>query len=67
LAGAKHVRVWERSALVWIFLPDVWNVCETCHGKRYNEEVIKCRYLDKTIADILDLTVSEALIFFKQS
>ncbi len=46
------------------FLPDVWNICETCHGKRYQEEILKCRYQDKNIADILEMSTSEALIFF---
>jgi excinuclease ABC subunit A len=47
------------------FLPDVYVPCEVCHGKRYNREALEIRYKDKTIADILKMTVAEALEFFK--
>jgi excinuclease ABC subunit A len=46
------------------FLPDVWNTCETCHGRRYKEEILHIRYRGKTIADILDMDNSEAMVFF---
>ncbi|MGY3777231.1 excinuclease ABC subunit UvrA [Isobaculum melis] len=47
------------------FLPDVYVPCEVCHGKRYNSETLEVYYKGKTIADILDLTVEEAVQFFE--
>ncbi|MDD5582143.1 MAG: excinuclease ABC subunit UvrA [Candidatus Marinimicrobia bacterium] len=47
------------------FLPDVYVRCEECKGKRYNRETLQIKYRGKTIADILDMTVVEALEFFK--
>ena len=47
------------------FLPDVYVECETCNGKRYNRETLEIKYKDKTIADVLDMTVEEAAGFFK--
>lgn len=47
------------------FLPDVYVPCEACHGTRYNRETLECKYKDKTIADVLDMTVDEALVFFE--
>ena len=46
------------------FLADVYVPCEVCHGKRYNRETLEVRYKGKTIADVLDMTVAEALSFF---
>lgn len=46
------------------FLPDVYIPCEVCHGKRYNSETLEVKYKGKTIADILEMTVTEALDFF---
>ncbi len=46
------------------FLPDVFVPCEVCHGKRYNAETLEVEYKGKSIADVLDLTVAEALEFF---
>ena len=46
------------------FLPDVYVPCDVCHGKRYNREALEIRYKGITIADVLDLTVDEALPFF---
>ncbi|NLP34993.1 MAG: excinuclease ABC subunit UvrA [Clostridiales bacterium] len=47
------------------FLPDIYVPCEVCGGKRYNRETLEVRYKGKTIADILDMTVEEALKFFE--
>ena len=46
------------------FLPDVYVPCEVCKGKRYNRETLEVKYKGKTIADVLDMTVEEALEFF---
>jgi excinuclease ABC subunit A len=46
------------------FLPDVYVQCETCRGKRYNRETLEITFKGKTIADVLDMTVDEALAFF---
>jgi len=47
------------------FLPDVYVRCEECKGKRYNRETLEIKYKGKTIADVLDMTVEEALHFFR--
>ena len=47
------------------FLPDVYVPCEVCHGKRYNSETLQVKYKGKTISDVLEMTVEEALEFFK--
>jgi excinuclease ABC subunit A len=46
------------------FLPDVYVPCEACHGKRYNRETLEVTYHGKSISDVLDMTVTEALAFF---
>ncbi len=47
------------------FLPDVYVPCEVCHGKRYNRETLEVKYKGKTIADVLEMTVEDALAFFE--
>jgi excinuclease ABC subunit A len=47
------------------FLPDVYVPCEQCHGKRYNRETLEVRFKGKTIADVLEMPVEEALDFFR--
>ncbi len=46
------------------FLPDVYITCDECHGKRYNREALEIHYKEKTIADVLEMTVDEAKMFF---
>ncbi len=47
------------------FLPDIYVPCEVCQGKRYNRETLEVKYKGKTIADVLQMTVEEALVFFE--
>lgn len=47
------------------FLPDVQVECETCHGKRYNRETLEVRYKGKSISDVLDMSIEEAVPFFE--
>ncbi len=46
------------------FLPDIYVPCEVCNGKRYNRETLEVKYKDKTVSDVLDMTVEEAMDFF---
>jgi len=48
------------------FLPDVYVSCDVCHGKRYNRETLEIKYKGKNIADILDMTVNQAYVFFEK-
>ena len=56
-AGVKEIEMY--------FLPDITVSCEVCKGKRYNRETLEVKYKGKTISDVLDMTVEEALEFFK--
>lgn len=56
-AGLRHIEM--------EFLPDVYVVCETCKGKRYNRETLEVRFKGKSISDVLDMTVEEAVVFFE--
>ena len=47
------------------FLPDVYVPCEACHGKRYNRETLEVRFKGKSIADVLDMTINQAVEFFE--
>jgi excinuclease ABC subunit A len=49
------------------FLPDVMLPCESCAGKRYNRETLEILYKDKTISEVLDMRVEEAMVFFRIS
>jgi excinuclease ABC subunit A len=48
------------------FLPDIYVPCDVCGGKRYNRETLEIRYKGKNIAEVLDMTVNQALVFFKR-
>jgi excinuclease ABC subunit A len=48
------------------FMPDLFVVCESCRGKRYNEPTLEVRYQGKNIAEVLDLSVREAIVFFSK-
>lgn len=56
-AGLRHIEM--------EFLPDVYVPCETCKGKRYNRETLEVRFKGKSISDVLDMTVEEAVVFFE--
>jgi excinuclease ABC subunit A len=56
-AGLRHIEM--------EFLPDVYVPCETCKGKRYNRETLEVRFKGKSISDVLDMTVEEAVTFFE--
>src|SRR5205085_1375985 len=47
------------------FLPDVYVTCDVCHGHRYNRETLEVKFKDRSIADVLDMTVEDAVEFFK--
>lgn len=53
------------KTIVMNFLPDVLVPCETCHGKRYNRETLEVRFKGKSIADVLDMTINQAVEFFE--
>ncbi len=58
----------EGGGILWIemhFLPDVYVTCDACQGKRFNRETLDIRYKGKNISDVLNMSVSEALIFFQ--
>lgn len=52
------------KAIEMNFLPDVYIPCEVCHGKRYNRETLEVRFKGKSIADVLDMTINQAVEFF---
>ncbi len=49
------------------FLPDIYVTCDVCHGKRYNRETLEVRYNGKNISDVLEMSVDEACVFFKNN
>ena len=67
-AGQCHVCEGHRFNRVEMhFLPDVWIPCEACNSTGYNIDTLEIRYKDKNIAEVLDMTVDEALTFFSES
>ena len=60
----KHVKRGLRT-IEMNFLPDVHVPCESCQGKRYNREALEVRYKGKSISNILDMTINQAVIFFQ--
>ena len=48
------------------FLPDVYIQCDECNGRRYNRETLEIRYKGKSISDVLDLTINQAVNFFEK-
>ena len=64
--GGRCERCWGDGVIriEMHFLPDVYVPCEECHGKRYNQETLEVKYKGKSIADVLDMTVEEAVEFF---
>jgi len=65
--GGRCERCWGDGVIriEMHFLPDVYVQCEECHGTRYNSETLEVKYKDKSIADVLEMTVDEACEFFK--
>lgn len=61
----EHCRGEGANKIEMHFLPDIYVTCEVCNGTRYNQEVLDVSYRDKNIAEVLDMTVEEALVFFK--
>lgn len=66
--GGRCERCWGDGVIriEMHFLPDVYVPCEECHGKRYNHETLEVTYKDKNIADVLDMTVEDAVAFFEK-
>ena len=56
---------WGQLCIEMHFLPDVWVTCDTCRGKRYNEETLSVRYKGHSIADVLNLSIGQALELFE--
>ena len=66
--GAGRCEACEGRGLISVemhFLSDVWEVCDVCHGKRYNQETLAVEFKGKNIADVLDMRIDEACEFFK--
>ncbi len=64
MAGARHVKGEGIVQIEMHFLPDVYVPCEVCKGKRYNREALEILFKGKSISDVLEMTVAEAVPFF---
>jgi len=64
-AGASRARATALIKIEMHFLPDVYVTCDVCQGKRFNRDTLEIRYKEKNIAEVLDMTVTQALSFFE--
>ncbi|MCG8585601.1 MAG: excinuclease ABC subunit UvrA, partial [Pirellulales bacterium] len=67
VAGGRceHCQGQGQTKIEMNFLPDMYVPCPQCNGRRYNRQTLECRYRDKSIADVLDMSLEEAAVFFE--